>query len=246
MITAIKRLQSNNFLDKLHGILFYSYSFYIPLITILSIVFWSSMSEILITGLSFSWIYYLVTISGLKDYKQNEKYGHLDRYLAKLNPSSLSILTKDPNEGNNLHFGIGIVIISVVSISITMVMALASIDRPEINSLGIFVLSLYITLLFCLSLFMGGGVINAKKVDEAMLLNFDKINNVTPEEKAEFKDKMKENIQESGFVYVFHVTDFCKQIKNRIDEEIKNNNKIKITSSIENKKIKYKIFLDTN
>lgn len=246
MITAIKRLQSNNFLDKLHGMLFYLYSFYITLITILSVVFWNSMSMDLIAGFFFSWFYYLVNISGLMDYKVNKKYGHLDRYLAKLNPSALSIVTKNPNEGNNLHFGIGIIMISFLSISLTMVMAITSVNRPEINSLELFILSIYLMFLFCLSLFMGGGIINAKKVDEKMLLNFDKINNVTPEEKTAFKEKMKEIIKESGSVNVFNVTGFCDQIKNRIDKEIKENNKIKIPLNIQNKKIIYKYFLDIN
>lgn len=246
MITAIKRLKSKNISDKLHGALFYLYSFYIPFITILSVVFWNSMSMDLIAGFFFSWFYYLVNISGLMDYKVNKKYGHLDRYLAKLNPSALSIVTKNPNEGNNLHFGIGIIMISFLSISLTMVMAITSVNKPEINSLELFILSIYLMFLFCLSLFMGGGIINAKKVDETLLLNFDKINNVTPQEKLDFKQKMKEIIKEFGCIRVYHVTEFCEKIKNRIDEEIKENKKIEMPVKIQNKKIIYKSFLDIN
>jgi hypothetical protein len=235
---AFGRLRSKSMLDKTFGLMFYMMIILVGALSVFAINdFVENRNLFWLFILGSTYLFVFTNIFTLRDYKNiyATHKGTIENYLAKINITESKLLGKgfkislskksnddfvfasEPYENNEFE---GFYIIPLIFIVAFFVVGLININKE--GELFIY-FSIYNLLLVGISVFINADTLNNSAVSPELLGEFFDIENISEEEKDDFKEIVKEKIESNGFISRKEVFCACKPIiENQKSREHKN------------------------
>lgn len=235
---AFGRLRSKSILEKTFGFMFYMTAILIGSSTVFAIndffetgnLFWLFM-------LGSTYFFVFTNVFTLKDYKNiNEAHkGTIEHYIAKINITESKFLGKGFKIKGNKKSSSDFVFVSEPEeysefdgfyiVPFMLIVAFFIVGLMNLHKEGEFFIyfSIYNLLLVSLSFFINSERLNNSAVSPELLNDFFEIENISEEEKSDFKKNIKHKIEANGFVSRKEVFNACKPIlENKKNREHRN------------------------
>lgn len=235
---AFGRLRSKSILEKTFGLMFYMMVILVGVSTVFAINdFYETRNLFWLFMLGSTYFFVFTNIFTVMDYKNiNETHkGTIENYLAKINITNSKLLGKafkismgeksssdfvfasEPDETNEFEGFFIIPLILIVSFFIVGLM--------NVHGEGEYFIyfSVYNLLLVSLSFFINSERLNNSAVSPELLSDFFTLEDVSEEEKSDFRKAVKHKIESNGFVSRKEVFNICKPIfENKKNREHRN------------------------